>query len=102
MKENQLREYSNALEWFQQDFRQTFTSIVEESIPGFVQPEGLRSLMEQFATLYNTLHNSAAINRNDRVDLDGIPTHLWPLLKRVLLLWRREETAKYERRKEYT
>jgi diguanylate cyclase (GGDEF)-like protein len=102
MKESQLREYSSALEWFQQDFRQTFTSIVDESIPGFVQPEGLKSLMEQLAALYNTVHNVAATDWNDTVDLDGIPTYLWPLLKRVLLLWRRNETAKHERRKDNT
>src|SRR5437016_1345663 len=102
MNQRQLVAYRSAIAWFQRYFSYSFTSVVQEAIPTFIQPESLRTLGEQIAQLYNLLHNLAAVDLNQNVDLERVPRDLWPLLKRVLLLWRREKTEECERFKDTT
>jgi diguanylate cyclase (GGDEF)-like protein len=98
----QVTAYRFAVEWFKQRFGNEFVSIVHNAIPNFVQPEDLRLLREQIMRLETLISRISAPDLTQSQELAPLPPELWPLLKRVLLLWRREKTEEYERFKDTT
>jgi diguanylate cyclase (GGDEF)-like protein len=102
MTEAQVKLYRSAVESFKQQFGEAFVSILHNAIPNFVQPEDLRTLREQIERLHSCLTTISAAQVTESQGLGPVYPELWPLLKRVLLVWRRGKTEEYERFKDTT
>ena len=99
MAQNEQSEYVQAVAWFRQDFHLNFIAIVQEAIPYFREPEDVTLLRQQIAQLFQIVQDPSHRDEDKTV---WLPHDLLPLLKRVLLAWRRERTADYERSKRTT
>ena len=101
MRVTQIKQYREAIDWFQSNVLTAFTRIVTEAIPYMDQPEELVALGKDVENLRNAIYDLQA-NASPEILRDEIPVELLALLKRVLLMWRREKTRECELRKETT
>ncbi|HEV8589655.1 MAG TPA: GGDEF domain-containing protein [Pyrinomonadaceae bacterium] len=101
MHVTQIKQYREAVDWFRSYVIVWFNRIVTEAIPYMDQPEELSVLNKDAQSLVNAIYNLQP-NPSSEMLKDEIPTELLPLLKRVLLMWRREKTRECELHKTTT
>src|SRR5882724_1436895 len=94
--------FKSAILWFKDYFQDNFTKIIHEAIPYLSEPDDLIDLRQRIERLVKNVTGPWSLTDRYGVSPDETPPELLPVLKRIVLLWRRVETARNEKWKEAT